>query len=52
MKTYFDLRDELQGILGRPVELVMEAAIRDPLFREEANRTREMIYAAAKPEAA
>jgi uncharacterized protein len=52
IKTYFDLRDELQSILARPVELVMESAIRDPMFRQEADRTRELIYAAAKPEAA
>jgi uncharacterized protein len=52
MRTYFDLREELQNVLARPVELVMESAIRDPLFRREADRTRELIYAVAKPEAA
>jgi len=52
MKTYFDLREELQSVLARPVELVMESAMRDPFFRQEANRTRELIYGVAKPEAA
>lgn len=49
---YFDLRDELERVLQRPVELVMDSAIRDPLFLNEANRTRQLVYAAENTEAA
>jgi predicted nucleotidyltransferase len=49
---YFDLRDELQQILQRPVELVMESAMQNPLFRHEADRTRQLIYAIQDTQAA
>lgn len=52
MAAYFDLREELRRVLGTPVELVMESAMRDPLFLREANRTRRLIYAAENTEAA
>ena len=52
LAEYFNLRDELQSVLGRPVELVMESAMRDPLFLREANRTRQLLYAAKDLEAA
>lgn len=52
MAAYFDLRDELRHVLGTRVELVIESAIRDPLFAREANRTRRLIYAAENSEAA
>jgi predicted nucleotidyltransferase len=52
MGVYFDLRDQLRQLLGMPVELVMESALRDPLFLREANRTRRLIYAAENTEAA
>jgi hypothetical protein len=38
--------------LGRPVELVMETALRNPLFRREADKTRQVIYAVQDTEAA
>jgi hypothetical protein len=41
---YFDLQEELQQILQRPVELVMESAMQNPLFKREAARTRRLIY--------
>ena len=46
LKVYFELRDELCRILGRPVDLIMESAMRNPLFQREANRTREVLYTA------
>ena len=45
MSTYFDLKDELQRLLGRPVDLVMVGALRDPYFIKEVNRTRNLVYA-------
>lgn len=52
LARYFDLRDDLQRVLGRPVDLVMEGAIRDGLFAHEAARTRRLIYADQNTEAA
>ena len=49
---YFDLRDELSRTLQRPVELVMESAMQNPLFRNEADKTRQVIYAIPNTEAA
>ena len=49
---YFDLRAEFEGVLGRPVELVMESAMVDPLFLREADRSRQLVYAAEDAEAA
>ncbi len=45
---YFDLQDQLQNLLGRPVDLVMSAApaFDDTHFRDMANRTRTLLYAA------
>lgn len=45
LARYFDLRDDLRRVLGRSVDVVMEGAIRDPLFAREAGRTRQLIYA-------
>ena len=49
---YFDLRDELANLLQRPVEIVMESALPRSLFRHEADRTRQLIYATPDTEAA
>lgn len=46
MKSYFELRDRLQALLGRPVDLVMAGAMQDQHFVREANRTRTTLYAA------
>jgi uncharacterized protein len=52
LAVYFDLQHELEGTIGRRVELVMESALRNPLFRREADKTRQVIYAAQDSEAA
>lgn len=41
-----DMRDELQAILGREIDLVEKAALRNPFRRYEILRTRKVIYAA------
>jgi len=46
LATYFELSDALEGILGRTVDLVMEGALKNELFRREVERTREVVYAA------
>ena len=44
--TYFTLLEGLEQVLGRPVQLVVESAIKNPYFRESINRTRELLFAA------
>lgn len=43
---YQDLRDELERLLGRKVDLVMAGALRNPYFIREVDRTRQVVYAA------
>jgi len=44
--AYFGLLDSLQTLFGRPVDLVMPAAIKNPYFVESLNKTRMVLYAA------
>ena len=41
---YFELKEELQKIFNRPVDLVVDKNFRNPVFRECVNRTRAVIY--------
>ena len=43
---YFDLKEGLEAILGRPVDLVVDDAIRNPYFRQSVERTRQNVFAA------
>ena len=43
---FFALRDELATVLGRPVDLVMVDAVRNPFVRADIERSREPLYAA------
>jgi hypothetical protein len=44
--AYQDLRDALEGLLGVPVDLVMETAVENPFIRVGIDRSRQAIYAA------
>ena len=44
--AYFGLKDELERILGRPVDLVMPKALDNPHFAASVERSRQEIYAA------
>jgi uncharacterized protein len=44
--TFFTLKEGLEEILGRPVDLVSSSSIRNPYFRRTVMETREMLYAA------
>ena len=44
--AYFGLRESLESLLGRPVDLVMTRAIRNPYFLEAIAPTRTLLYAA------
>jgi len=40
-----DMEDELKGLFGRDVDLVMKGGLKNPFRRNEILRTREVIYA-------
>lgn len=42
--NYLQLQVELQNLLGREVDLVEDKAIRNPVFRENIDRTKVQIY--------
>lgn len=43
---YFDFKAELEQLLGRPVDLVCAASVRNTVFRRELDETKRLIYAA------
>lgn len=43
---YFGLHDGLQKILGRPVDLVMRSAVRNPYFQRAVEQQQLNLYAA------
>lgn len=43
---YFDLKEGLERIFERPVDVVIEDDIKNPYFADSVNRTRENLYAA------
>ena len=43
---YFDLKEELEQMFGRKVDLVMPSAIRNPYFLRAVNQQRKVLYAA------
>jgi len=44
--AYFGLKEDLEGLFGRPVDLVMADAVRNPYFQASALATAEELYAA------
>jgi len=43
---YFDLKEGLEQILGRTVDVVVERSLKNPYFKASIDRTRKNIYAA------
>ena len=46
LHAYFGLKGELEALLGRPVDLVMPDAVRNPYVRADIARHRTPVYAA------
>ena len=46
LRHYFAFQAELARLFGRPVDLVLSGAVRNPYFRKELDRTRTVLYAA------
>src|ERR1700755_2288194 len=44
---YFGLIDDLTGLFGRPVDLLVARAVRNPYLLKTINQTRESLFAAA-----
>ena len=44
---FFGLLEALESALGRPVDLVDDAAVRNPYFRRGVEATRETLYPAS-----
>lgn len=49
---YFGLKEDLESLLGRVVDLVMVGALRNPYFIDAVNKTRQPVYAASLGQAA
>ena len=45
-REYLELRDGLEALLDRTVDLVMEGAVENPFIRADIERFRQPIYAA------
>lgn len=43
---YFGLKEDLQALFGRSVDLVMRRALRNPYVLRAVNRQRDRLYAA------
>jgi uncharacterized protein len=43
---FMGLKERLETLLGRRVDLLTSKRFRNPLFREEVERTKKLIYAA------
>lgn len=46
LDRYFGLKEDLESLLGRPVDLVMPGAVTNPYLRAEIERDRRLLYAA------
>ena len=44
--AYFSLKEGLEAIFGRAIDLVTESSLVNPYFRRSVEATRERIYAA------
>ena len=42
--NYFDLKDQLESIFKRPVDLLEEKGIRNPFLRKQIDQEKRLIY--------
>jgi len=42
--NYFDLKFSLQDMFNRPVDLLEEQAVKNPYFKQNINRNKQLIY--------
>lgn len=41
---YFQLKENLEKLLKKPVDLIEERGVKNPYFRKEVNKTKVLIY--------
>ena len=41
---YFELKEELEKVFGRQVDLVVDKQFKNPVFRESVEKTRTIVY--------
>jgi uncharacterized protein len=46
LDAYFDLKDELEALFNRPVDLVSDGSIRNPYVLASMQQDRKLLYAA------
>jgi uncharacterized protein len=46
LEAYFGLKEGLEGLLGRPVDLLEPGAVRNPYMKAEIESSRETVFAA------
>ena len=44
--TYFGLREALERLFGRPIDLIVRSAIRNPYFLQSVEESRTIVYEA------
>jgi len=44
VNNYFDLRQSLEKIFNRPVDLLEGQAIKNPYFQQTVNATKQLVY--------
>ena len=44
--TYIGLLEDLQHLFGRPVDLVVGSAVKNPYFLQSIERTKSLVYEA------
>jgi len=49
---YFGLKESLEALYGREVDLVMVGAMHNPYYIDSVNKTRQLVYAAEDAQAA
>lgn len=41
---YFELKERLEGVFGREVDLIVDKPFRNPIFKASVERTRTVVY--------
>jgi len=44
--TYFGLLEALEDLFGRPIDLVVASAIKNPYFQQSVDQTKVLVFAA------
>jgi len=42
--NYMDFKEQLEALFGRPIDLVENQSIRNPIFRRVIDREKQLIY--------